>query len=151
MSEHIAICRSAEELHRALRARADHLQIARDTIDEVAGLPRGYAAKLLCDPPVKNLGPVSAFPMIGALGMAVVLIEDPGMMVRVNKQARRVETNVRNGNNARGVSIIERTFKKFGQMGAIAFMEKVSPARRSANARKAAKARWRKQSSRTKP
>lgn len=150
-NEPIAVCRSVEDLQRALRIRADFLKIARDDLDEIAGLARGHAAKLLCDPPVKNLGPVSAFPMIGALGMAVVLIEDPSALARIKRHPHyrvRTETNVRNGKshwrNAQGASIIETTFKKFGKLGALAFMEKVAPSRRIEIAKKAARARWRK-------
>src|SRR5262245_56871819 len=35
----------------AIRARKDELRITNETIDAVAGLPNGYASKLLCEPP----------------------------------------------------------------------------------------------------
>jgi hypothetical protein len=140
----IAICRTGEDLHRALRARAEALQIARDRLDEIAGLPSGYSSKLLSFPPIKNLGPVSAFPMIGALGMAVVLIEDAQAMLRVLRSPRRTESHVRNGEShwrkQRTAALAH--LARCGRLGGIARAKALTAGQRSESARNASLARW---------
>ena len=51
MAEVLAEVTDWLSLHRALRARAESLQVTRLGIDEGAGLQSGYAGKLLRDPP----------------------------------------------------------------------------------------------------
>lgn len=53
------------------------------TIDDLSGVQSGYTAKLLAPKPSKNLGPVSTFPVLGALGKALVLVDDPEQIERV--------------------------------------------------------------------
>jgi hypothetical protein len=38
----------------ALRLRADNLRVARNTLDDIAGVATGYCSKLLSNPPVKG-------------------------------------------------------------------------------------------------
>ena len=58
----IATVRSYDELHAALRARADALSVSHEATDDVSGLRAGYAGKLLLAPKsVKRLG--AAFTM----------------------------------------------------------------------------------------
>lgn len=68
--------RSMGELVEALRVAQIERSISYETIDALSGLQSGYTAKLLAPVPVKNLGPVSTFPLIGALGKALVLVDD---------------------------------------------------------------------------
>ncbi len=77
--------RSMPELIAALRARRDALNISHETIDSIAGLQSGYTSKLLAPKPIKNLGPMSFGSLLGALGLAVVVVEDPSQVVRVSK------------------------------------------------------------------
>jgi hypothetical protein len=72
--------RSMPELIEALRARRDALNISHETIDSIAGLQSGYTSKLLAPKPIKNLGPMSFGSLLGALGLAVVVVEDPEMV-----------------------------------------------------------------------
>jgi hypothetical protein len=144
VTEPIAVCRSFEDLHRALRARAEALQIARDRLDEIAGIASGYSAKLLSDPAAKNLGPISAFPMIGALGLAVALVEDPSAMVRVNRAPKRNEHHVRNGGahwrNTRAAALDYLT--KCARQGGIARAKALTAEQRSEIARVLNLVRW---------
>lgn len=78
--------RSMPELIQALRDRARELELTHETIDSVAGLQSGYASKLLAPKPIKNLGPMSFESLLGALGVAVVVIEDPEQVARISKQ-----------------------------------------------------------------
>lgn len=77
--------RSMPELVAALRTRRDELQLTHETIDAIAGWPAGYASKLLAPEPIKNLGWSSLGLGLGALGIALVVVEDP-------EQARRVRS-----------------------------------------------------------
>lgn len=77
--------RSMPELVQALRDRRDALNISHETIDSIAGLQSGYTSKLLAPKPIKNLGPMSFGSLLGALGLAVVVVEDQTMCERVSK------------------------------------------------------------------
>jgi hypothetical protein len=60
----------------AIRNRADELQVAGETIDEVAGLPARYSAKLLGPNQVRRIGAVSLGPLLGALALKLIIVED---------------------------------------------------------------------------
>lgn len=67
----------------AFRARAAELGIARLEIDEIGGLASGYAAKLLGPNPIKTFGRISLGPLLGALALKIVIVEDTDMLPRV--------------------------------------------------------------------
>lgn len=71
------------EMHRAFRDRAQQLNITRDTIDQIAGLTSGHASKLLAPEPLKHYGLRSFGPMLGALGLKLLVVEDPEALARV--------------------------------------------------------------------
>jgi hypothetical protein len=75
--------RSMDGLLDAIRARRDELNISHETIDTIAGFQSGYCSKLLCTPPMKNPGPMSLGALLGALGMALMPVSDPGMIAKV--------------------------------------------------------------------
>jgi hypothetical protein len=88
----LAVVRSYSELIAALRARRDELEVTHETIDDVSGVASGYTSKVLGPktgsthakrPSQRNLGPVSLGLLLGALGLALVVVEDPAAMVRV--------------------------------------------------------------------
>jgi hypothetical protein len=74
------------ELLDVIRARRDALNISHETIDELAGFPSGYTGKLLASDPVRGLGYMSLGGVLGALGMALVAIEDSAAAARVLKK-----------------------------------------------------------------
>lgn len=80
--------REYADLVEALRARRDALQITHETIDDIAGLSSGYAGKLLCNPPLRRLASMLG-PMLGALGLKLLVVEDPEAMVRVERRISR--------------------------------------------------------------
>lgn len=89
----LAVIRTYKELHAAIRARAESLKVSRDTLDERTGLQTGYSAKLLGPVPIKNFGATSLGPMLAALGVALVLIEDPETFARITaKMPKRDES-----------------------------------------------------------
>src|SRR5260370_18376143 len=61
----------------AIRDRTVDLQISRLEIDRIAGLPTGFSGKALSRNPVKRIGLVSLGPLLEALGLIVMIVEDP--------------------------------------------------------------------------
>lgn len=157
--------RSMPELIQALRDRARELQLTHETIDAVSGLQSGYTSKLLAPKPIKNLGPMSFESILGALGLAVVVVEDPEQVARVSKQWTKRERPLRKQlalpSPSMSLSIdnqvpaqlhvtpaIQRLLrnpewmKEIGLRGNHARNAKLSPWKRKVLARKAARARW---------
>jgi hypothetical protein len=135
----LAICHDYNQLLEAIRARRDALGITHHTIDAVSGVADGYASKLLCDPPLKHLGAASLGCILGALGLQLVVTEDPDGFRRVKpmltrrKRPRRMLTIA-------GIpwlisNLTARNMNKLRQ-------QKLSAARRKQLAKRAAKARW---------
>jgi hypothetical protein len=89
----IAVVRSYDELLAALRQRATDLNISRELIDTISGLHTGYAGKLLAPVPVKALGRTSMGPLLTAMGVCLVMIEDIEAMAKIAKRhtPRRAE------------------------------------------------------------
>ncbi|MBB4378228.1 hypothetical protein [Bradyrhizobium sp. SBR1B] len=77
----MTMIRNMPELVEALRARRDELNISHETIDAISGVQPGYTSKILAG--IKNLGPMSFGALLGALGLAVVVVEDPQAAARV--------------------------------------------------------------------
>lgn len=114
----LAICRAYDELIDALRARAEELRVSRESLDEIMKtLPDGYASKLLAPVLVKFLGRISLGPMIQALGLAIVLVEDEAAIARISGHiGTRDETQARKG-AVRSVTVhIKIPGRRFKQM-----------------------------------
>jgi hypothetical protein len=67
----------------AIRARQDELNLSCETIDDLAGLPARYTAKLLSPTPVRGISHMSLTAILGALGIGLVVVEDPGGQQKV--------------------------------------------------------------------
>jgi len=67
---------SYDELVAALRRRVDELGIVYDAIDSIAGLAPRYAAKLLCQPPMKHVSTPLLFSILDSLGLRMRLEAD---------------------------------------------------------------------------
>lgn len=141
------VVRDPLELVQAFRARADLLDLPRELIDDLAGLARGHSSKLLATPPIKGIGPITMFPLAGALGFSIALIEDERRMVRINAIPRsgyKRRPFAQEWRNAKALSIMLEMAKTYGRIGATERNKNTSADKRSRIARKAAKARWRK-------
>jgi len=82
----IAVVRDYDALMDALRARRDELKVTHAVIDDVSGVQPGYASKLLADPPIKGFGRVSLGPILGALGLQLIVVVDPEGFRRVRSR-----------------------------------------------------------------
>lgn len=85
----LAVVREYGELVAALRDRAEELDVARETLDEVTGLQTGYCAKLLAPVPVRSIGPASLGPLLQALGVALIVVEDLSDFEKIERRLRK--------------------------------------------------------------
>lgn len=153
MSEprHIATIRDYRELIIALRKRADELGTTLDTIDEVAGLPVRYTAKLIGKFPTKHVGHTSLGPLLYTLGAMLVLVVDEEALAKVKPRLIRRKTNPKPENAGMAVPAGRRRRKtrpfitrRNAKALRCAQILLTDPQRRSEIARTAAKARWKK-------
>jgi hypothetical protein len=84
----IAECRSYDELVRGLRARIAELNVRCEDIDDAAGLPSRYCAKLVAPIPVRSVGRTSLSLLLRVLGLKLVLAVD-GEVPRLIREQRR--------------------------------------------------------------
>lgn len=142
----LAVVREYGELIDALRARAEELNISRETLDAITGLQAGYCSKLLAPVPIRNLGPVSLGPVIQALGLAIRIIEDPEAEARFSAQrAERARESLSVGKHE--ISTIQITHRKLrilARRGGKKRAQKLTPFRRRQIAKMGAKAKHRK-------
>ena len=89
-----AECRDYEDLRSALRARAEQLDISRLEIDRISGLPNGYAGAVLSETSRKRLGWHNITAMLSALGVKLMLVEDPEAVARFTSRAEKRVPNM---------------------------------------------------------
>ena len=65
----VAIAKNYDDLLDAFRKRCAEFGTAMERIDDIAGVAKGYASKLLAHKPVRYFGRVSLGPLLGALGL----------------------------------------------------------------------------------
>jgi hypothetical protein len=147
------IVSSIPELLQTIRQRRDELSITNATIDDIAGLTDRHTSKILAAHfPSRNLGRISFPAVLGALGLgigAIVLLEDPEQVAAVSKRwARRKREILKTGQARIGAKLISRArpfvLKENARAANEARNRLLSSEQRSAIARKAALARWRK-------
>jgi len=145
----IAVVRSYDELHAVLRARANELQVTREGLDAVSGLQNGYCAKLLAPVPIKAIGPVSMGPLLGALGLMLIVVEDAEMLARIASQMQLRERPIPADADHKMPTTKRRKrwrFPKgpeFAKLMRARSLVKMSDAERRRLARRAARLRWR--------
>src|SRR6516165_5035334 len=139
----IADISSYEEMIAALRRRVNELNINGERFDEYAGLPRGYLSKLVGANPVRRLGMTSFEPVLTALGLRCLFVEDEQATQRLKNRLPP-----RNGSYVRGgvthIALTTRFMQKIGRKGAQARIDNSTEAQRRKWARQAAIARWQK-------
>jgi len=136
----LAVIRSYDDLHSAVRERSAEIGMTRADLDARAGLADGHAGKLLGKRQTKRLGNVTLGLVMGALRVALVMVEDSDV-------ATPPVEHIDASHNMRATS--ERgsrwRFPKgpdFARIMAARRARKQTPEQRSAAARKAALARW---------
>jgi hypothetical protein len=144
----LAVVTDYDSLHAVLRARKEALDISCNTIDAAACLTAAHASKLLAPQPLKRANWDTLAFLLPALGLRLAVLEDPDAIKQLKKfPTRQVKTPERSlpwGRKGKQMRVSLRWQRRISSKGGAARAEKLTPAQRSASARKAAKARWRK-------
>jgi hypothetical protein len=110
---------------RAIRDRVAQLGITHETLDAVSGLQSGYSSKLLCDPPVRRMGPIVLFLVLQSLGLSMVLAPDPiGLRSLQSRLVRRKVKPI--SLRAGSITFTRDHFVRIGRMGADARRRKAA-------------------------
>lgn len=82
-----------EGMLNALRLAFDQMGASYRTVNDLAGFTDGHAEKLLAPLPIKNMGPATFGPLLGALGAKIIVVVDESASAYVRGhhryQARR--------------------------------------------------------------
>lgn len=95
----LAVVHDYDGLRIALRARAEQLDISRLEIDRISGVANGYSSAVLSNTPRKRIGPANLGPLLAALGLKLVVVEDLDMMVKYTSRAEKRVPNMAHLNN----------------------------------------------------
>jgi hypothetical protein len=129
-----------------LRSWVDARGISSALLDELAGLAKGHSGKLLGDARVKHFSTFSLLAVMATLGIRCRFEEDPEMAeqmrvhwIKCDSAQRRTKRLARIGKGtiARVLPVVAR---ELGKRGAVACHSSMTPAQRSARARKAGQA-----------
>lgn len=155
----LAVATTHAEVVAALRARAEQLQWSRQALDGIAGLTDGYAAKMLAPVPIKGLGPQTLGPILGAMGLVIIVAEDPKLLAAARRIAEAKGWGERDSSQARDGHLPTNCVPTKGRRGnpmlqdpvlAVEFNRrmrarataKMTKAQRSKAARHASRCRW---------
>jgi hypothetical protein len=135
----------------AMRARAAERQIAisSDEAHNVAGLSDRRITQMLSLRTLRNIqsvrrvGIISLGPLLGVLGVKFLMVEDQAAVERFGKRLKVRNNNLCHGGVVHHAQSI-KFLKTIGKKGGRARMHTMDAKRRSASARNAALARWRK-------
>ena len=137
----VAEIRTYTEFTAAIRAWLTQLDTNYSCVNDLAGLQDGYLAKLIAKSPVRSFGRASLSPVLGALGLKILLVVDTerlaAMRPRYVRRKKHACDDACDGNR-RSLRFNPNLAGIYGHRRALI----LSPGRRSAIARKAARARW---------
>jgi hypothetical protein len=144
----IAVVSDLAGLHKAIREWVAELNVSRATIDHVGGLPDGHASKLLAPAPLKHFGHVSLGLMLGACGLDLwVIVNDEKLQQLGSRLTRRQSKRWMLANGKDDFLIVKKV--SYGELvrrakaGGLARALRLPPWKRKQIARRAARARWR--------
>lgn len=136
------------EMREALRKILTAFGMSRRKFDELAGLPTGYTDKLLTEPPVRNIGPRSLFPLLWALGYRIAFVPDPAARRKVmshhlfETRDERKALGDEHWRNAKLLGMVRQDLKNKGSRGGKAKFARMSLKELKRHQRKASDARW---------
>lgn len=136
---------SYQDLHAIMRARAAELELSRETIDAIAGVPAGYAAKLLAPRPIRTLGALSMPLMLPALGIKVLVVVDDVAAAKISSRIniKRDESKTMHSGVVHQ-QFSKRFMRQNGRKGGENSRKKMTKERASELGRRAASVRWKK-------
>jgi hypothetical protein len=111
--------RDEPDLCRVIRARCAELQITYETLDVVAMLSDGYASKLLCDHPVKHMGALTMWSILGTLGYRIGLVHDEELLARFRDKlvARKCPPQSTGSKGRVKLNFTRRFLRQIGRLG----------------------------------
>ena len=116
-------------------AAARGVAIGGDSVAAVTGLCSAYVAKLLQPRPTKRVGLISLGPLLGALSIKLLVVEDPEALEKYGSRIPlRKELAVHGGTMEFRIS--RRAFRQLQAKGRRARWDKMTPAQRTRWARK---------------
>lgn len=136
--------RGYDDMHGILRRVAELRNISREAIDELAGLPKGYAGKILSEVPLRRLGPDTLGPMLGAIGVKLIAVDDPEAMRKYTARAETREVKTAFHSTAVHFKISLRKLKQRGRKGGKNSRKFVGKRKARKLARRGSWARWKK-------
>lgn len=146
MNDALGTARSYADLQPILRARADALGLSRVELDRIAGVPAGYSSKVLAEVPLRQLGPDTLGPMVGALAVKLIVVEDPEALAkhtaRGDKRVEKYALNAGKHGGAVHFKISLRKLRQNGRKGGANSRKFLGKRMARKLARKAANARW---------
>ncbi len=125
----------------ALRARTEELRLSREAIDQVAGLPSGYSGKILGIGQVRRLNLISLGPVLGALGIKLVMVEDAAALRDFGGRLDKRKENMVRG-SVTHMFKNRAEYREMGRKGRKSQLDKMTPKQKTALGRRLAKARW---------
>lgn len=141
----IAVVKSYDELIETLWRRVEELGLTREALDDVAGFQTGYSGKLLGLAHVRMLGRMSFGTILQALGLMLIVVEDPEALAKLNARGQKRKRPAVDA-STRSISPIERVkmglFDDLMKRARDGRQVKLSGRRRSRIARHAARSRW---------
>jgi hypothetical protein len=139
----------------ALRARIDGIGLSHRVLAEIAGLPEGGVGKYLSDARARHFSVVSLLQISETLGIRGLLYIDPELTARMRPRWEKRDALKAHARRRAplGATTLKRVrpvvLSELGKRGAAARNSKLSPETRSALARAAARARWRRRDPRS--
>ena len=129
-----------DALYEGFIDRVEDLGVTRLAVDEAGGFTGGHSAKILCTPPIKNLGKVSLPKMLKATGMALILVIDDERFAPIKASMAKRKKHMRAVARIRRVKgyFTKENAVKHGKMR----WDGISPEKRTRMMRRVAKARW---------
>lgn len=144
----LAVVATYGDLHDCLRRRAIDLNLTRECINDLTLLADGYVSKVLAPSMVRRMGSVSMVPILTALRLRLLIVEDPDTMLpRIADQTKREARNVHQQAPVTGAPVAKFVnAAAMARRGARALNASLTAAERKASASKAARARWNRKS-----
>jgi hypothetical protein len=132
-----------DELLAAFRARAAErkLVLSDEATADVAGLPAKYLPKLIGSNPVRRIGMISLAPVLGVLGLKILIVEDEEAVARYGSQLKLRNDNLVHGGILE-IRLTDRHMRKIRKRGGQNRWAKLTAKQRSALGRKLNKIRW---------
>jgi hypothetical protein len=138
----IGECCDYDGLIAVLRVRATELRTSRETLDAIAGLPKGYISKLIGARPVRRIGMKALGELLGALGIKCVIVEDQQALERIRNRLGTSQIRYMRRAATHKVIVTSKFLRSIGRKGNRTRWKKMSPKARSREMRKLARLRW---------